>query len=695
MVSLQAIFRARGYCRPWTAIFAVVAVILGRSSYAISPHASELAAARDWVAARFYGEGPVPFSFMYGGRESRAILPAWRKTLTNDTANDGVRRRVLQFADAATGLEVTCHVTEYLAYPAVEWVLEITNSGKDDSPVLHNILPLNTEIHNSAPNSPFGLRYALGSHERSDDFRLLETRVFSPAETLTFTSFGGRSSDGYLPFFNLMKQSGGVMLGVGWTGQWTASFRYAENGNMSTRAGMEYTHLKLHPGERIRTPAILLVFWDGDDPLRGHNLLRGLLRDHFTPRPGGQPLQVPLSISAHGTHAFEDTTEANMVAAIDQVAAHDTPFDTWWIDTGWFELINKNWARSVGNIRPDPVRYPQRMRPVADAAHRHGMKFLLWFEPERVMPDTWLHTNHRSWLMAPPSDLPFELTYMFYDGFHLLDLGQDAARKWLTDYTIQAIDEMGVDIYRMDFNMFPVYYWRHQEPVDRQGMNEIRYVTGLYRFWDDLLARFPNLLIDNCASGGRRIDFEMLRRSVPLFRSDVGFRNPTASQGMEWALSHWIPYHGMGAVSTDSYHFRSGLGAVFTVAMNLNEDANKWAQMNAMLQQYKAFRDYYIGDFYPLSPYELAEDRGIAWQFDRPDLGAGIVQAFRRQYSASESVRLKLRGLSAEADYSISDLDNPGRTQTISGSKLMSDGLDVALPNQPCAALITYRLKKK
>jgi hypothetical protein len=66
----------------------------------------------------------------------------------------------------------------------------------------------------------------------------------------------------------------------------------------------------------------------------------------------------------------------------------------------------------------------------------------------------------------------------------------------------------------------PLPYWRANDAPDRQGMAEIRHVEGLYEFWNDLLRRHPGLVIDNCASGGRRIDLETISRSIPLWRSD-------------------------------------------------------------------------------------------------------------------------------------------------------------------------------
>ena len=56
--------------------------------------------------------------------------------------------------------------------------------------------------------------------------------------------------------------------------------------------------------------------------------------------------------------------------------------------------------------------------------------------------------------------------------------------------------------------MEPLPYWHAADTADRQGMAETRHIEGLYAFWDDLLKRHPNLIIDNCASGGRRIDLE-------------------------------------------------------------------------------------------------------------------------------------------------------------------------------------------
>ena len=79
----------------------------------------------------------------------------------------------------------------------------------------------------------------------------------------------------------------------------------------------------------------------------------------------------------------------------------------------------------------------------------------------------------------------------------------------------------------------------------------------------------------------------------------------------------------------------------------------------------------------------------MAWQFDRPDLGAGMVQAFRRDDCPYESARFPLRGLKAESCYEVRDFDRGG-TRVVSGQELMESGVGVAIDDRPGAAILTY-----
>ena len=90
-------------------------------------------------------------------------------------------------------------------------------------------------------------------------------------------------------------------------------------------------------------------------------------------------------------------------------------------------------------------------------------------------------------------------------------------------------------------------YEERDDTEDRQGITEIKHVTGYLAYWDELRRRHPDMLIDSCASGGRRNDLETMRRAVPLWRSDYAFE-PVGHQCMTYGISLWLPFHGTGTV---------------------------------------------------------------------------------------------------------------------------------------------------
>jgi alpha-galactosidase len=116
-----------------------------------------------------------------------------------------------------------------------------------------------------------------------------------------------------------------------------------------------------------------------------------------------------------------------------------------------------------------------------------------------------------------------------------------------------------------------------------------------------------------------------------------------------------------------------------------------WDELRQFIAQWREISPNYCGDFYPLTPWSRDDKAWIAWQFDHPDPGAGVVQTFRRQDSFYESARFKMRGLESKARYEVSNRDTPATRHTANGSELMELGLLVELPNQPAAAVITYR----
>src|ERR1019366_5063476 len=275
----------------------------------------------------------------------------------------------------------------------------------------------------------------------------------------------------------------------------------------------------------------------------------------------------------------------------------------------------------------------------------------------------------------------------------LLNLGNPEARLWVTDMISRAIDQDGIDIFRHDFNMDPLTFWRKADAPDRQGISEIRYVEGLYAFWDDLLPRHPNLMIDNCSSGGRRIDLETSSRSVPLWRSDL-FGDTVGEQALGLGLNLWVPLSSGGLFihSTDPpdlYQARSTMSSGIILLWDVRKPDLDLALARKIASEAKAISKYYYGDVYPFTPITADEKDWLSYQCDRPDLGEGMVMAFRRKLAVADSLTVKLQGLKPAKTYEVEDVDS-GKKQLITDRKSVV-GLRLALANPQSSTLLIYR----
>ncbi|MCB1128546.1 MAG: alpha-galactosidase, partial [Verrucomicrobiae bacterium] len=434
----------------------------------------------------------------------------------------------------------------------------------------------------------------------------------------------------------------GTIIAVGWPGQWAATFARDSGSGLRIRAGQEQTHFKLRPGEEVRSPLMVVQFWEGDW-IKAQNVWRRWMLAHNVPRLNGE-LPPPLMPggSSNQMNEMMNANEANQIEFIDGYLDQGIPITFWWMDAGWYPFKDGWW--NTGTWEPDPKRFPNGLRAITDHAHARGVKALVWFEPERVQPGTWLYQNHPEWLLGKDGDQK------------LLDLGNDDARTWVIEHTDQVMREQGIDIYRQDFNMPPLGYWRANDTSDRQGITEIKHVTGYLAFWDELRRRHPGLLIDTCASGGRRNDLETLRRSVPLHKSDMEYPNLTSKQTQFYGLAFWEPYFGAPvypADRVDVYGFRSGISMLTGLGYDSRRKDLDYALLRKLVAQRDKVVPNYYGDYYPLTAWSAAQDVWIAWQFDRPESGQGVVQAFRRPQSPYEGARFRLRGLDLKGRYEL------------------------------------------
>ncbi len=818
--------------------------------------------------------GPT-FSFTMDRRPSVEFLGHWRTEGSSTRLDADRTQETTRWHDPASDLEVRCVRIVYRDFDADEWTVYVKNTGKQDSPLIENLLAMDGEVSNTT-GSEIVLHHNVGSPANGNDYAPVETPV-QPQASLRYSASGGRPSSTDMPYFNIAWRGGGTILVVGWPGQWSATFERDAGTNVRVRAGQELTHFRLHPGEEVRTPLMVSLHYRGDW-IDGQNQWRRWMQAHGMPKPGGMlPQPLLLASSSRAYQEMIGADEAKEIMHIDRYLEERLNIDYWWMDAGWY-VQQSGWPQ-VGTWEVDKKRFPNGFKAISDHAHAKGVKILVWFEPERVAPKTWLAEKHPEWLLGTvqgllvrkssqlgtgepcvvknTSDLPvsqpginwpphalsfhpgpkgeysvvryvapvggtFKIDAVFsglddrtttdvhvlhngasladsfvllngqgrrtpYSGTlalqkgdvldfvvgygngaygwdttgldavitgpdgkahdaaieygskswsygwlspgagpdsgtfrpydleerggssanHLLNLGDPKAWKWLVGHIDKLLKDNGIDLYRQDFNIDPLAYWRANDAPERQGITENKYIVAYLAYWDELRRRHPAMLIDSCASGGKRNDLETMRRAVPLWRSDYAYE-PIGHQCMTYGISMWLPYDGTGTVAVESapyygggvtpvhaYAFWSNAAPALGLGIDVREPGLDYDALRRLVGEWRSLGAYYYGDFYPLTEFSRRSDNWIGWQYDLPARGSGIVQAFRRPQATEATMSFRLRGLDVRAQYRVTVIDGAQVAKTDwSGRELMEDGLPVTLPEAPGAAVVKYELKK-
>ena len=662
----------------------------------------------------------LPFSFLYDRQGSSTLLKAWPKK-TETKQLDSVRtQHIVSWADPKTGLQVRLEALEFANSPVVEWTAYFKNEGKVDAPMLEYVQALDVSFPVAGEGIPTIL-YSKGCGVM-DTYSLMK-KPLNQLESFQISSESGGKVD-TIPFFDIATAGYGLIGALGWPGAWAISFSRPTEAAIAVSAGMQTTHLSLHPGEEIRTPEVLLLPWVGDD-IDAHNVLRRHILKYHTPQYDGKPVVLPVSHLGWG--GMKTSTSLKL---IDQITKENIGFETFWMDAGWygadrpvdvFQVFGKeDWFLHAGNWRVNQVPHPDGLglKPISDAAHAKGMKFLLWFEPERAVVGTPLTIQHPDWFIG-------EVTTNFEGNterplvkFRMFDFGNPAARQFMIDSMSDLIEKQGIDIFRQDCNFALAPFWTQTDKTDRQGITQIRYAEGLLEFWDGLRRRHPKLILDIVQRG----DLETISRAVDLSRADYPVSpdaDPVGAQVSTEGLAYWRPHFGtlLQVRPNDTYHFRSGMApglafALFNVAGYPNQVGSfipadfPYDWMRKMVAQLKLVRPYYYGDYYPLLPCSANSDcatdpskersaafEWAAWQFNRPEQGDGMVQAFRRDQDQEPAQNLRLRGLDPAAMYEVTNLDAKS-PNTISGNNLMQQGLHVEIKEKRGAAIIIYKKKR-
>ena len=224
----------------------------------------------DDLADQWDVESDLPFSFMLAGQSSREFLGQWKRDV-HVKQLDKNRVRAHRFSAGSQerfGSARGCHYLYRHSGSRLDFVsFQPRHRGH---PVIEKLNAMDVTVDPGIGTTPL-LQRLQGSDALANDWQPYDDAL-KPGQKIEFGPTRGRSSEGACPFFNLRYGGGGVITAVGWSGDWSAATEWQKDGKLHLQAGLRNLHLKLHPGESIRSPRIMQLYWFGADQFHGNNL---------------------------------------------------------------------------------------------------------------------------------------------------------------------------------------------------------------------------------------------------------------------------------------------------------------------------------------------------------------------------------------------------------------------------------------
>ena len=613
------------------------------------------------------------------------------------------KKEIDLFVLKADDLQVTIDAAFYPGHGAYEWTVWFENTGAQNSGVLRNVWAADMIFVGERPV----LKGILGDHvnQYRPYVHLLKE---SPAH---FRSDKGRPTHVWFPYFNLEHGEGGTLIAIGWGGTWEARFTAAEDGRTRlVAAGTNDLSTYLKPGEKIRSPLMSFLPYAVRDEEHATNAWRRWFLECNLPRLNaqGDPVKPFSTTSLAGDTGIPNSdgsiSERHFTwkPSLEKMLGEGIHMDYRWFDAGWYfapdgTTVESDWWGTVGTWELDTAKWPgNSFRESVDFAHAHGMKTLVWFEPERVTDVDHLVANHgykREWAI--------ECGRVFAN-----NIGDEECFQWTLSRILAFLDRYAVDMYREDNNSDPRQCWdtlSAQEGEDRTGIVENKSVVAHYRLWDSIIeycARTgKDTFVDSCASGGGRNDLESLRRGIPLMRSDADRTTTALRLSMGTAFNRWVPFHGAACVeqgtelavdgARDVYIFRASYNPILNLSAQWVQDpATDFELIRSGLREWGTVKEYLLKDFYLLTPWHGPTDRTqwTSYVYFDPERDSGVLLAFRMEEAAERSYVHRLTMLNPDRTYELRDADT-GVIGRFTGREL-AEGYTVTHPKSRSAALI-------
>lgn len=629
---------------------------------------------QDFYNDNFSGKN-YPFTFKVDGKQfnpDRWIVSTKKSIDDGKTYQNAVTEYII-LNNKADGLQVTVEATRFENNATCQWVVYIKNTGEENSPVISDFYAYNSSVATGEAQA----YYSMGSNTAAGDFSLVNKKLSS--DIREFSATDGKATEKYLPYFNVCGENMGFVLGIGWTGQWKSTLA-ENNGKTEITVKQESFNAYLLPGEEIRSPLVSMSFYKNENALKGFNLFRGWIMESVYPETVTQNQYTVMEVAGPTSERTSDEIIDILNNEIDKDVYNQ--IDAFWMDAGWY-AYNEGWHDGVGNWTVDTSRYDNGISELSDYAKEKDLGHVLWYEPERLYRDTVFYNEgikHEGWIVDIGSD------------DILFNLANEDALDYYSKYIVKSLKENGVTVYRQDFNFAPLAYWQKADAElydGRTGICENHYVTNLYKYLDYLCENIDGLIIDNCASGGKRLDLEMTYRSIPFWRSDYNCSYHAdlfeATQAHTYGVSFWLPITGSALYMEDEYACRSDIMPLMLMDF--------FSHKHPEFSYNKAQRELMTGNYFPIEFGSYDSDKIHAMQFSTTDATQGTALVYKREKVNLKSYTVKLNGLNPKAEYEIYDVDSPETVYTLTGEQLMNVGLEIQLPDGKKAILLMFNQK--
>lgn len=547
------------------------------------------------------------------------------------------------------------------------------------------------------PAGDYTLRYLYGNWGQE---RQVGTETLG-AGVRRFEQRAGRSSKGYVPWTSLRNETNGVeyLAELGWSGNWHAEIeRYPGENDVTLgrrpvalRMGVRHDGggpLSLAPGASFTTPRLALTAAAGDLDDAANQMHRYQRAYVSPPSPGNRPLLVQFNT----WYPFGQDIDVERAKQAADVAA-TSGAEAYVIDSGWY--VDRDWVLELGDWQVSRRKFPRGVEELADHVRSRGMKFGMWIEIESLGQGSRNFREHPDWCLT------FEGKPIINDRRCHLDFAKPAVRQWARATVERLVSTYKLGWLKIDYNIDAGDHFDPARP-DRAGARLHDHIAAYYQFLDELRAAHPELVVENCASGGLRFDSGIMAHAHTTWVSDVV--DPKASLQLGYGCTlqfspelcnHWmVGDKDNGEVNPDAppgwwdFMFRVPMTGQFGISSRVLEwspAVRERAAANVAL--YKRIRETITGaDVYHLTaaPDHNKPTGWMALQYVAPSSGRSVLLAYRLAGGAA-SESFPLRGLLPDVRYDIALDGAPLRQAT--GSELAS-GLRVALDAEWRAAVI-------